>query len=67
MLLKCNSSLRVPPLLAYVLSNLDVILLLVNYLVLCPASDSNLTTALLLFIQFRRYCETLRKSWLYDS
>ena len=48
MLLNCNSSLRVPPLLAYDLSNFDVVLLLFNSTFLALlALLSNLTTATL--------------------
>ena len=59
MLLNCNSSLKVPPLLSYDLSNLDVILLLFHLLALlltfCLALSPNLTTALLFLYNFRRY------------
>ena len=66
MLLNCNSSLRVPPLLAFDLSNFDVVLLLFTIL----ASHSNLSTALLFLHNFggiAKHCKTLRKSQLYDS
>ena len=46
MLLNCNSSLRVAPLLPCDLSNLGVLLLLLNSLIL-PLSLTNLTTVLL--------------------
>ena len=62
-------SLRVPPLPAYDISNLDVILLLFDsvpaFLVPISLLLSNLTTALLLFIQFLEVLqnkETLRTS-----
>ena len=62
MLLNCNSSLRVPPLLAYDLSNFDVILLLFAIL---ASPHSNLTTASLFLYNFggiAKHSETLRKS-----
>ena len=67
MLLNCNSSLRVPPLLAFDLSNFDVILLLFN-----SGSPllTNLTVASLFLYNLggiAKYCKTLRKSRLYDS
>ena len=67
MLLNCNSSLRVPPLLAYDLSSFDVVLLLFTILA-CP--HSNLTTASCFLYNLgciAKHCETLRKSQLYDS
>ena len=47
MLLNCNSSLRVPPLLAYDLSNFDVVLLFSSLALPCLylLSLTNLTTA----------------------
>ena len=73
MLLNCNISLRVPPLLAYDLSNFDVSLLLFGSLAF-PASLScllsNLTTASLFLYNLggiAKHCKTLRKSRLYDS
>ena len=60
-------SLRVPPLLAYDLSNFDVALLL-GSLTLLPLT--NLTTASLFLYNLggiAKYCKTLRKSQLYDS
>ena len=63
MLPNCNGSLRVPPLLAYDLSNLDVILLLFLNLLSCLLT--NLTTASLLY-NFRRYCKTRKLSGCHD-
>ena len=54
-------SLRVPPLLAYDLSNLGVILLSVSML-LSAASLSNLATASLFLYNFGRYCEIRKLS-----
>ena len=71
MLLNCNSSLRVPHLLAYDLSNFDVIPLLFSFLALpCLLPDSNLTTVSLFLYSLGgivKHCEILRKSGLYDS
>ena len=72
MLLNCNSSLRVPPLLAPDLSNSDADFLLFSVVHSFHSSYllSNLTTALLLLYNLggiAKYCETLRKSQLYDS
>ena len=57
-------SLRVPPLLAYDLSNLDIILLLFSSLALScltlPLSD--LTTASLFLYNFGRYCKIRKLS-----
>ena len=67
MLLNCNSSLRVPSLPAYDLSNFDVVLLLFTIL---ASLHSNLTTASLFLYNLggiEKYCKTLRMSWLYDS
>ena len=50
MILNCNSSLRVPPLLAYDLSNFDVILPLCSSL--ASPLLSNLTTASLFYTTF---------------
>ena len=62
-------SLRVPPLLAYDLSNLDVVLLLFVSMLLPAASLSlslssypNLTTASLFLYNFGRYCEIRKLS-----
>ena len=62
MLLKCHSSLRVPPLLAYDLSNLDIFLLMFNSG--SPLSP-NLTTASPFLYNLgviAKHCKTLRKS-----
>ena len=69
MFLNFNSSLRVPPLLAYDLSYFDVILLLFSFLALpCLLPDSNLTTASLFLYNLGgivKHCKTLGKSQLY--
>ena len=65
-------SLRVPPFIAYNISNLGVILLLF-YLDPClssfnslPLSYPNVTTASLLFIHFRRYSKIRKLSGSHD-
>ena len=71
MLPNCNSSLRVPALLAYDLSSFDVILLLFSFLVILLLFSFLVSPHLApiypnynftLFIQFRRYCETFQNS-----
>ena len=65
-------SLRVPPLLAYALSNLDVIILTFVSLLLPVASLSiflflsNLTTASLFLYNFERYCKIRKLSGSHD-
>ena len=63
-------SLRVPPLLAYDLSNLDVILLLLCSLALSlpnsSLSISILTTASLFLYNFGRYCKIRKLSGSHD-
>ena len=62
-------SLRVPPLLAYDLSNLDVILFLFVNLVsfaFCLSAIPNLTTASLFLYTFGRYCKIRKLSGSHD-
>ena len=59
-------SLRVPPLLAYDLSNFEVILLLFNSVSSSPSLLSNLTTSLLYLYTFGRYCKIEKLSGSHD-
>ena len=59
-------SFRVPPLLAYDLSNLGVILLLFVSWFCLPLPYPNLTTASLFLYNFGRYCEIRKLSRSHD-